>query len=134
MIVSSGGIISDSGGLKLDQSGNLSIPGDFVCNNMSAGGGYINNLQVDSSLLMSGGSRITFIGGYANYELFLVAGTITVLNTYISSASILIITRKSVSGIPGNLSYTINPGVGFTINSSSITDASTLTVLVFESY
>lgn len=56
----------------------------------------------------------------------LVGGTVTVANTNITAASIITVGRKTIGGTAGNLSYTLNPGVGFTLNSSSGTDTSVL--------
>ena len=54
----------------------------------------------------------------------LVAGTVTVANTNITATSIITLSYKTIGGTAGILSYTLNAGVGFTINSSSNTDTS----------
>lgn len=60
----------------------------------------------------------------------LVAGTIAVASTRIAAGSYVVLTRKTIGGTAGNLSYTLSAGVGFTINSSSGTDTSTVTWVI----
>lgn len=62
----------------------------------------------------------------------LVAGTITVANTSITANSIVLYARKTIGGVAGNLSYTLNAGVGFTINSSNVADISTVSYFIIE--
>jgi cobalamin synthase len=56
----------------------------------------------------------------------LVAGTIAVANTLVTANSVVSLTRKTIGGTTGDLSYTVSAGVGFTINSSSATDTSVI--------
>lgn len=56
----------------------------------------------------------------------LVGGTVTVNNTSVSASTKVFVTRSAVGGTPGFLSYTVNPGVSFTINSSSALDTSSV--------
>lgn len=60
----------------------------------------------------------------------LVAGTVTVNTTAVSSNDIIILSRSAVGGTPGFTSYTISDGVSFTINSSSGTDTSTFSWVI----
>ncbi|HEV2243549.1 MAG TPA: hypothetical protein VGR98_21060 [Streptosporangiaceae bacterium] len=62
----------------------------------------------------------------------LVAGTVTVANTSITANSKLLLSRSTLGGTPGHLSYTTTAGVGYTINSSSATDTSTVVVEILE--
>jgi hypothetical protein len=57
----------------------------------------------------------------------LVAGTIAVANTAVAANSYVLLSRKTIGGTAGNLSYTVSAGVGFTITSSSGTDTSVVT-------
>lgn len=58
--------------------------------------------------------------------LTLVGGTKVVATTAIAATDILTLTKKTNSGGAGaDITYTINPGVGFTVNSSVGADAST---------
>lgn len=59
----------------------------------------------------------------------LVGGTVTVSNTSIQSTDRIYLQRKTVGGTPGFESYTINAGVGFTINSGAA-DTSTFNWLI----
>lgn len=56
----------------------------------------------------------------------LVAGTVTVANTNINANDAIFLSRSTTGGTEGTLSYTINAGVSFTINSSSAADTSTI--------
>lgn len=62
----------------------------------------------------------------------LSGGTKAVSNTTVTANTVIILCVKSIGGTPGTLSYTLNPGVGFTINSSSGTDTSTVSYLLVE--
>lgn len=62
----------------------------------------------------------------------LVAGTVTVLNTTVTVDTVISLTRKTVGGTVGDLSYTVSPGVSFTINSTSALDTSVVSYLLTE--
>lgn len=62
----------------------------------------------------------------------LVAGTVTVANTTVTANTIIAQNVKTIGGAVGTLSYTINAGVGFTINSSNAADTSTISYLLLE--
>jgi len=60
----------------------------------------------------------------------LVAGTITVANTSVTSSSIIVLSRATSGGTVGTLSYSLSAGTSFTITSSSSTDTSTISYLI----
>lgn len=62
----------------------------------------------------------------------LVAGTVTVANTSVTANTVAIPVCKTPGGTQGFLSYSLDPGVGFTINSSSGSDTSTVSYLLIE--
>jgi hypothetical protein len=62
-------------------------------------------------------------------EATLVAGTVAVARTSILATSRIFLSRRVAGGTLGHLTYTLTPGTGFTINSSSGTDTSTVTWL-----
>jgi hypothetical protein len=63
----------------------------------------------------------------------LVGGTIAVPHPAITATSIVMLGKKSLGGGGvGNLSYTLNPGVGFTINSSAGTDVTEVSYMIVE--
>jgi len=62
----------------------------------------------------------------------LVAGTKAVACTDITANSIVMLTRKTIGGTVGNLSYTLTASTGFTINSSSATDTSVISWTIIE--
>ncbi|WP_019549827.1 hypothetical protein [Streptomyces sulphureus] len=59
-------------------------------------------------------------------------GTVTVANTSVTDVSRLFLQRETPGGDPGHLSYARDPGVGFTITSSSAADTSTVGWLMVE--
>jgi hypothetical protein len=71
------------------------------------------------AMLSTGGSPLAG-------KAVLVAGTKAVAAASITANSIVMLSRKSAGGAIGDLTYTINAGVGFTINSASGTDTSTV--------
>jgi hypothetical protein len=64
----------------------------------------------------------------------LVAGTKTVSTTAATSTCVIILTRKTAGGTTGELTYTINAGVSFTINSANALDTSTISWQILEAY
>lgn len=62
----------------------------------------------------------------------LAAGTVTVSDVSITDYTQVFLTRKAEAGTVGELSYVLDPGVGFTINSSSATDTSRVNYLLLE--
>jgi hypothetical protein len=65
-------------------------------------------------------------------DAVLVAGTVTVTNTTVTANTKILLSRKTIGGTVGNLSYTLSAGASFTINSSSGTDTSTITYMLVE--
>lgn len=61
-----------------------------------------------------------------NGNATLIGGTVTVAFTNIATTDVLMLSRKTLGGTPGNLSYTISSLVSFTIDSSSAIDTSTV--------
>lgn len=56
----------------------------------------------------------------------LIAGTKVVSNIKVQATSYIRLTAQNVSGTAGFLSVVLNPGVGFTINSSNVADTRTI--------
>lgn len=54
----------------------------------------------------------------------LVGGTKAVADTSVTAGTIVTLSRKTIGGAAGNLTYTVSAGVGFTVTSSSGTDTS----------
>lgn len=61
----------------------------------------------------------------------LAGGTKAVATTAAKTGSIILLTPKTAGGTPGTLTYTISNGVSFTITSSSGTDTSTVSWVIF---
>ena len=62
----------------------------------------------------------------------LVAGTVTVSNPTVTAKTIIHHARKTAGGTIGDITYTVNPGVGYTLNSSSALDTSVVSVHMVE--
>jgi hypothetical protein len=60
----------------------------------------------------------------------LVAGTVTVANTSVTASTLAFLSRATAGGALGHLSYTVVAGTSITINSSSVTDTSTINYLL----
>jgi hypothetical protein len=60
----------------------------------------------------------------------LVAGTVTVANTSVTTSTLAFLSRSVAGGALGHLSYTVVAGTSITINSTSVTDTSTINYLL----
>jgi hypothetical protein len=60
----------------------------------------------------------------------MTSGNAGVTDSRIKSTSVIILGRKTISGTAGTLTYSLVAGTGFTINSSSGTDAGAVSYLV----
>lgn len=89
---------------------------------------YFNGLGLDLIRTMS--SYDPAVAGSAN----LVAGTVVVANTQITSTSLLRLTAQNVGAGAGFLSIVLDPGVGFTINSSNGADTRSVLYEILEAY
>ena len=56
----------------------------------------------------------------------LAAGTVTISNTLVTATSRIFLSRQTAGGTLGQLSVVLNAGVGFTINSNSASETSTV--------
>ena len=63
----------------------------------------------------------------------MVAGTIVIANTSVTANTVIFLSPATAGGTQGALSVVLNPGVGFTINSNSATDTSTVNYILIES-
>lgn len=80
---------------------------------------------VATQFQMNGGAVTDFIG-----QAVLVGGTKTVSNTNIAATDRILLSRSTLGGTPGHLSFVINPGADFVITSSSGTDTSTIDYVI----
>jgi hypothetical protein len=91
-------------------------------------------VTITGALTLSPGRKLTIASG-ANQRAgnaVLVAGTVAVANTTVTANTVVMLTRKTAGGTIGSLTYTLNAGVGFTINSSDPADTSTISYLLIE--
>lgn len=65
---------------------------------------------------------------FAHGSATLVAGTVTVANASVAAHDQILPTRSTLIGTPGVLTWTINPGVGFTVTSINISTGLTQTL------
>lgn len=119
---------------------------DIICSNQAFQPSVTNILDVGStslrwrtvyvatSIIFTAGAGLQFnaAAGQRAGNSTLVAGTVTVANTNITANSIIYVNHKTPGGTMGFLSYTLNAGVGFTINSSNAADTSVVSYLIAE--
>lgn len=67
-------------------------------------------------------------------EATLVGGTVTVNNTNVTATTLALLSRRVAGGTLGDLTYTRNAGVSFTINSTSGTDTSTISYFLIDTF
>lgn len=119
-----------------DVAGNLNVGGYLAAASGQSGGvwniwaGVVNALNIGSA---GGGVAIKEGGNTARMGVAtLAAGTVTVANTSITANTRVVPIRQALGGAAGHLSVTKNPGVGFTITSSSGTETSSVLYILFE--
>lgn len=87
----------------------------------------------DSDVIFGAGTQLRITPGSDQPagEATLVAGTVTVMNSRVTTACVVLLTRKTAGGTIGNLTYTVASG-SFTINSSDAGDTSTIAYLILK--
>ena len=130
---SAGGTGSSSNGITGSISFNI---GNNTKMNLSSNGNLLVGTSSDNnngSLQVSGNISLETVGNSFNIKggtnasvgtASLVGGTVTVNNTSVNSNKLIFLSVQTDGGTVGNLSYTINTGVSFTINSSNVLDTS----------
>lgn len=124
------------GWYREDPSGNLKTDAYVNMNSGGQAGGAFTSWAPDKKSLRAGGLG----GGLSIAEgpngrmgvNTLVGGSVTVANTSVAATSRVFLQRQTPVGALGHLSFTVNPGVGFTITSSSATEASEVAWLLVE--
>ncbi|MEU2740212.1 glycosyl hydrolase family 28-related protein [Streptomyces sp. NPDC007095] len=115
-----------------DVGGNLNVGGYLAAASGQSGGQWnIWDGTAKALNLGSAGGGVAIKEG-ANARMgvaTLAAGTVTVANTSITANTRVVPIRQTLGGTPGHLSVTKNPGVGFTVTSSSPETSSVLYVL-----
>ncbi|MEU8671368.1 glycosyl hydrolase family 28-related protein [Streptomyces anulatus] len=118
-----------------DVAGNLDVGGYLAAESgQSAGQWNIWAGQAKALNLGAAGGGIAIAEG-ANARMnvaTLVTGAATVANTSVTATTRVVLSRQAGNGTLGHLSVTKNAGVGFTINSSSTADTSTVAWVLFE--
>ncbi|MCX4606998.1 right-handed parallel beta-helix repeat-containing protein [Streptomyces mirabilis] len=118
-----------------DVAGNLNVGGyAAVASGQSGGQWNIWDGTAKALNLGSAGGGVAIKEG-ANARLgvsTLVGGTVTVANTSVTANTRVAPFRQAAGGTLGHLSVTKNPGVGFTITSSSNADTSTVAWVLYE--
>ena len=81
--------------------------------------------------LNSAEASIADLENFSLGETTLVTGTKAVADTKVTATSKVIFNRRAVGGTVGHLSYAVSAGVGVTFTSSSATDTSSLTYIIY---
>lgn len=139
VIIQSGTGDIDIGANAVEHAVNIGSTAGSSTLNLNSGSGEVDvlsdlNLAAGKVISIKGGAVTDFIG-----TATLIDGTITVSNTNIDAADKIIISRSGRNGSPlmGHLIYTINAGVGFTVDSyddsgvAQVTDFSVFTYVIF---
>jgi hypothetical protein len=113
----------DTTGFYRESAGNLKTDAFLVMNGSGQSNGTFTVWGADKKALKAGspGAGVSVAEG-ANARLgvaTLVAGTVTVSNTSVAANTRIFLSRATAGGTLGQLSYTVNAGVGFTINAST---------------
>lgn len=92
----------------------------------------ITSVNGDVTIPSGGSFQATAGAAQSLHTATLVAGTVTVANPNITATSKLFLSRKTAGGTIGELTYAVDPGVGYTITSASALDTSTVDILVVQ--
>ena len=84
-----------------------------------------------SCCLNSAEASIATLENFSLGETTLVTGTKAVADTKVTATSVVIFNRHVPGGTVGHLSYAVSAGVGVTFTSSSATDTSSLTYVIY---
>ncbi|MFD9212100.1 glycosyl hydrolase family 28-related protein [Streptomyces sp. NPDC059544] len=125
----------DAFAVPTDVAGNLNVGGYLAAASGQSGGVWnIWDGTAKALNLGSAGGGVAIAEG-ANARLgvaTLAGGTVTVPNTSVTANTRVAPFRQAAGGTLGHLSVTKNPGVGFTITSSSATDTSVVAYVLLE--
>lgn len=105
-----------------------------ICEVNNGTAGTLRDVRLRSVLLDAAGGTLQYKSG-SNQRAgtaTLVAGTITVANTSVTSNTVINASRRTSGGTIGLLSYSVTPGTSFTISSASASDTSTVTYELLE--
>jgi hypothetical protein len=114
-----------NGPVTCNDSGDLSGLRDISPRDVTASGDLIANV-VGKGLRVRGGANSRI--GVAT----LVSGTVVVVNSSVTANTRIFLSRETLGSSPGFLSYLINPGTNFTINSSDGADDGQIAWLLVE--
>lgn len=125
-----GGSPVDSGGSNIDPAGLGSAA--YEDTSAFAAAAHTHVLADVTDAGTAAGEDIEFfVETSRSGDATLVGGTVTVAETSVGSGTLVFLSRRDAgSGTPGVLTYSTNPGVGFTIDSDSGTDVSVVSWLL----
>lgn len=123
--------ISGTEKIPVTQSG---VDKNWTFNDLLAWIKSIDPFEFSGSITMDTAKSLTIKSGSGQRagNATLVAGTVTVNNATVSAKTVVMLTRKTIGGVPGNLTYTLSAGSGFTINSANASDTSTVSYFLIE--
>lgn len=111
-------ILEDDAGLGLVLGTSLNTPVYIIPNRLSTS---VANFSAAGTLIATGESGGTRIAKLRTEVSTMASGTFTVTDTAVTSGSIILAMAGFAS--PGTFEYSISPGASFTITSSDLTDA-----------
>lgn len=113
-------VIRSNAGLGLRLEIMSDAPIEFYPNSV-----YTGDIRSSGWLIATGGTGGSRVAKWLPGKATLAAGTVAVSDTSVTAGSVVLLTAE---GTPtgAELGYTINPGVGFTINSSNGADVRTI--------
>ena len=102
---------------------------------LAGGSVTVANIWTLPNLIIPNTGKLSF-GSGANQRagnLTLIGGTKTIANTSVTANTLIFLTRKTTGGTIGfAVTYTLNPGVGFTVTSDNALDTSTYSYMLLE--
>ncbi len=137
LVLGGGTLAPDTPGWYREVAGNLKTNSYVAMEAGGQAGGAFTSWAAAPKALVAGspggGFSVSEGGAAARMGITtLTAGTKAIANTSVTATSRIFLQRQAVGGAPGHLSYTRQPGVGFTVTSTSNTETSTLNWLIVE--
>lgn len=106
---------------------------------VSAGSVFVDatgdSIQVDNNFAIGPAGFGLQVKGGAGARVgtaALAAGTVTIANTGVTASTLVVVNHRSIGPNAGVLGYSVNPGVGFTINSTNAADANGISYMLVE--
>lgn len=115
-----------------DAEFSLLLPGGLTLDTLLTLNAGLDSLGDVSISALGNGIRIAAGANGRLVKATLAGGTVTVANTSVTANTQIFVNHISIGANAGVLGYTLNPGVGFTINSTNAADANSVSCLLVE--